>query len=349
MSRPTLPLVLTSTRPAAVRDEEKEARPRVDFEEIARVLGARLCHPPVRTGGLVARIEEKTASDLRQALSARRAPASVYLSLSEKVGLPLALMGARRGTPHLLLAHNLTSERKRALQKRTGYLHRFDRVLVLCRTQEEYLRGEAGLPDEKIRFVYDKVDHRFFAPAGERTESGNYVLSVGRERRDYQTLIAAVESLNVPTTIVGSSPWSRAAADGQQQDDVPPNVSLRRGLTFVALRDLYERAAVVVVPLLPGTDYAAGVNAVLEAMAMRKPLIVSDTPGIRDYLTQDENARVVPPGDPAALARAITDLLEDQAGAEMLARNARRVIDEGRNLDGYVAAVAAIVREALFA
>ena len=332
------PLVLTSTRPAPAAEADS---PRVDFEEIARALGASLCRPPAASGGLVARIEDKTASDLRQAWDARRTSASLYLSLSEKVGLPLALMGTR-GRPHVLLAHNLTSERKRTLQKRTGYLHRFDRVLVLCRTQETYLRNEARLPEGKIRFVYNQVDHRFFAPSSERAE--NYVLSVGRERRDYETLMSAVGSLNVPTTILASSPWSRAE-DGQKV--IPANVSLRRGLTFATLRDLYERAALVVVPLQSGTDYAAGVTGVLEAMAMQKPLIVSDTPGIRDYVTPDETARVVPPGDPDALARAIAELLEDRAHADTLARNARRVVENGRNLDGYVAAVAAVVREVL--
>ena len=124
-------------------------------------------------------------------------------------------------------------------------------------------------------------------------------------------------------------------------------VSLRRGLTFVALRDLYERASLVVVPLLPGTNYAAGVNTVLEAMAMRKPLIVTDTPGIRDYVEPNKTARVVPPGDPAALARAIAEMLEDRACAQTLARNARQIVENGRNLDGYVAAIAAVVREVL--
>ena len=336
-----VPLVLTSTRPAPSAEADS---PRVDFEEIACALGARLSHPPARSGGLFARIEDKTASDLRQAWAARRASASLYLSLSEKVGLPLALMGVRRRAPHLLLAHNLTSERKRALQKRTGYLHRFDRILVLCRTQEDYLRNEAGVPPEKIRFVYDKVDHRFFAPSDESVQNDGYVLSVGRERRDYETLMAAVESLNVPTTILASSPWSRAET-GQQV--IPANVSLRRGLTFAALRDLYQRAALVVVPLQPGTDYAAGVNGVLEAMAMRKSLIVSDTPGIRDYVTPNETARIVPPGDPDALAQAISELLGDRAHAAALAQNARLVVENGRNLDGYVAAVAAVVREVL--
>jgi glycosyltransferase involved in cell wall biosynthesis len=341
--------VLTSTQPPDLAGVTEDARPRVDFEEIARALGARLSYPPARTGGPIARIEEKTASDLRQALSARRAPASLYLSLSEKVGLPLSLFGTR-GRPHVLIAHNLTSGRKRALQKRTGYLHRFDRVLVLCRTQEEYLRGEAGLPEEKVRFVYHNVDHRFFAPAGGRVE--NYVLSVGRERRDYETLMAAVEPLNVPTTIVASSPWSRGAADGQGSSGdpsrtVPANVFMRHNLTFAALRDLYGRAAVVVVPLQSGTDYAAGATGVLEAMAMRKPLIVSDAPGIRDYVAPGETACLVPPSNPDALARVIGELLADRVRAERFARNARQVIDHGRNLDGYVAAITAVVREVL--
>jgi glycosyltransferase involved in cell wall biosynthesis len=147
----------------------------------------------------------------------------------------------------------------------------------------------------------------------------------------------------VPTTILASSPWSRA--ENAQGGSIPANVSLRGGLTFAELRNLYARAAVVVVPLQPGTDYAAGVNAVLEAMAMQKPLIVSDTPGIRDYVAANETARLVPPGDPDALACALSELLEDRAHAHALARNARRVIDDGRNLDGYVAAVIAAVRE----
>jgi glycosyltransferase involved in cell wall biosynthesis len=147
-----------------------------------------------------------------------------------------------------------------------------------------------------------------------------YVLSVGRERRDYATLVRAVSSpgANVPTIIVASSPWSRSRSAGSGVDGVtapPANVSWQGGLRFTELRDLYEKAALVVVPLEPGTEYAAGSTGLMEAMAMSKAVVVTDTPGIADYVSPGKTARVVPGGDPTALREAITHLLANPAEA----------------------------------
>jgi glycosyltransferase involved in cell wall biosynthesis len=330
------PLVLTSTAPAALPEHGADDAPRSDFIEIARALGAEVSYPAPGEG-LLGRIERRTATDLRQAWAARRAGACLYVSLSEKVGLPLALLDRGR-TPHVLCAHHLTSARKRLVQRRTGYLRRFDRVLVYSRTQEAYLRGEVCLPPERVRRVYHHVDHRFFTP--QNGQIGDYVLSVGREKRDYATLLEAVRPLGVPTILVASSPWSRG--EESRRTDLPANVTLRRGLSYVALRDLYDRAALVVLPLQAETDYAAGSTGALEAMAMAKPLVVTGTPGIADYVEDGQTARVVPPADPPALRRAITELLEDHACARRLAAGGRCAVEQGRNLDAYVQTVAEI-------
>ena len=50
-------------------------------------------------------------------------------------------------------------------------------------------------------------------------------------------------------------------------------------IPFTELRALYDAARLVVVPLRP-VDYAAGVNGLLEAMAMAKPVILTQTSGI---------------------------------------------------------------------
>ena len=333
------PLVLTSTKAQDV--PLLGNTPRMDFVELACALGGQVVYPP-SGGGLMARLEQKTASDWRQAWTARGTKTAAYLSLSEKIGLPLALLGVRH-TPHLLLAHHLTSARKRSLQRRTGYLNRFDGVLVLCRSQEKYLRDEAGLSADRTHFLYDKVDHHFWTPQG--SADGGYILSVGRERRDYETLIESVRPLNVPTVIVGSSPWSRAG--DAEAGNVPAHVTWKRGLSYEELRALYDGASLVVVPLEKGTEYAAGVNGVLEAMAMQKPLVVTNTPGIADYVEDGQTARTVPSADPAALREAITQLLQDGAEAQRLAANARRIVETERNLDVYVRTIAGIVREAV--
>ncbi len=328
--------MLTSHRPSA--DLGLDA-PRIDFVELTAALGASLSYPASESSRL-ARIARRSGLTFGQALRARRAGAGAFLSLTEGVGLPLAMLD-RGHTPHVMVAHNMLRPRMRLYTQLMRSLNRVDRVVVLSRSHAHFLRDELGVAPERIRFVHDKVDHRFWAPRAAACDGT--VLSVGRERRDYATLVEAVRPLGVATVIVAASLWSGAAAGdlGPQLD----HVSCRGGLSFPELRDLYDRAAVVVVPLQGGQRYAAGVNTVMEAMAMGRALVVTDTPGIADYVVDAETARVVPAGDPPALRAVIAELLADEPQRRRLGDNARAVIEGGRNLDGYVSELARLVGE----
>jgi glycosyltransferase involved in cell wall biosynthesis len=85
-----------------------------------------------------------------------------------------------------------------------------------------------------------------------------------------------------------------------------------------------RRARVVVVPFLKGlmTERHTSPLKAFEAMAAGRPLVVSDLPSSREFLRPRENALLVTPGDAAALAAAIRELLADAALAERLARQA---------------------------
>ncbi len=333
-------LVITTTTPPA--PGALPDQPRIDFEEIAARLDAEIAYPP-KVSPFGARIDQTLlrGGNWRHAGRLRHARPEMFVSLSEQIGLPLAVVGAGR-IPHLLVAHNLTTARRRAFQRRTRYLERFDRILVLSRGQESYLREETAVRPDRIRFVYDKVDHRFFLPSETFRENG-YVLSVGYEQRDYETLVKAVAALGVPTVLVASSLWNPTHEIATAE--LPGNVAIRHDLSFRELRALYDGAALVVVPIRAGVDYAAGVNAVMEAMAMRKPVIVSRTPGLAGYVDDGVTGREIAPEDPGALAEAIHLLLQDGAGSWRLARSARAVVEGGRNLDTYVDAVVGAARE----
>ncbi|MFZ1997084.1 MAG: glycosyltransferase family 4 protein [Solirubrobacteraceae bacterium] len=328
------PLILTSSQAPAGRAGSD--RPRSDFELLAETLGAQLSFPGAGSAPMGA-VEHRVRLDLSQAVRARRTEASACLSLSERVGIPLSLL--RPHAPHVVVAHLLTSPSKRQLARWTGWLERADVVLVFARSQERYLREEAGLSSARARFIFDKVDADFFAAADSARAPG-YVLSVGREQRDYETLIEAVRPLRTRCIIVPGSAWSHRSLASLS---LPAHVEMKSGLSYRELRELYQGAAVVVVPLTAGTDYAAGVNSLLEAMACARPTIVTATPGLEGYVDDRVDGRLVGSGDAPALRKLIEELLEDSAQAERLGRAGRQTVERERTTEHFVSALARTV------
>ncbi len=319
------PLILSSCRQH--RPEGGET-PRQDFVLLARALGGEFTVPPSARG-----LPEKLGLDLHQARAAIRPEIGAIVALSEKVGVPL---GWQKPSGRLVLvAHHLSSPKKALAQRLTRWLDRFDAIVVLCREQQRYLIAEAGLPAERVHFLHDSVDTRYFTPEPSVLVEPNLVLAVGREQRDYATLGRAMKRLEgCKAVVVADSPWARRVASGESQ----PGITVRRGISYMELRQLYRQAAVVVVPLEPGVRYAAGVNALLEALSVGKPTVVTRTPGIEDYLT--EITEVVPPSDPDALAEAIQRALLAPTDPVKI----RAQIEHSGSLETYVGALKALVQ-----
>ena len=72
------------------------------------------------------------------------------------------------------------------------------------------------------------------------------------------------------------------------------------------------------------THYREGLpKVVLEAMAMGRPVITTDTIGCREAVRDGDNGLLIPPRDPAALAAAITQLLADPLARKRMGRRGR--------------------------
>jgi glycosyltransferase involved in cell wall biosynthesis len=263
----------------------------------------------------------------------------VILSMSEKMALPTAafLQLKRVELPHIVIAHKLSSGLNTYVFRAWPLHRQFAHVICLCRAQAEYAVSNMGLPPEKVDFAYDKVDHHFFRPQNEGT--GDYILAVGSEQRDYRTLIDAVTRIGCRLVIVASSPWFV----GKTLVDTNGDVQVLHRIPYRELRDTYSKARLVVLPL-KSVDYAAGVNTLLESMAMAKPVIVSRTKGIEDYVVDGETGLFVEPEDVSDLHDAIAAVLASTDLQQRLGTNARQVIEERMNLDIYADRVAEIVR-----
>ena len=69
-------------------------------------------------------------------------------------------------------------------------------------------------------------------------------------------------------------------------------------------------------------------NAVMEAMAMALPVVATNVGGIPELVTDGHNGRLVAPGDPAALARALNEVLDSPATAAALGSAAADTVRE---------------------
>ena len=120
---------------------------------------------------------------------------------------------------------------------------------------------------------------------------------------------------------------------------MPPNVTLRKGLSSEDLRELYRGAAVVAVPLM-NVDWPAGVTSLLEAQACGRPVV-----GILDSFDPG-SVVTVPCGDAAAMRAAIQRLIANPAEAEALGRAGRESALRDRTIDRFVARIAESCRAA---
>ena len=113
-------------------------------------------------------------------------------------------------------------------------------------------------------------------------------------------------------------------------------------LSLHELRAVYERAALVVMPL-DDVDFQAGITTMLEAMSMGRPVICSRTPGQTDTIVDDENGVYVPPGDAGRLRSAIVALLDDAERRSRLGSAAREWAERHADVERYADRLAEVV------
>lgn len=266
----------------------------------------------------------------------------VIVTDGEQVGLPLAFLSRLRRRPsarHLMIVHILSTSTKSRLVKwaRLGPL--IDRYLVYCTWQAEYIRDELGVASDHIMLSTFMVDSDFFSPAEAASGNGERptISTAGLERRDYPTLMEAVDGLDVDVVIAAASPWSKRS-DSTEGQELPSNVEVRR-LSLFELRDLYARSTLVVMPL-EDVEFQAGITTILEAMSMGLPIVCTRTPGQTDTVIDDVTGRYVDPSDPAALRVAIERMLADPDATRHMGKAARAWIVEHADVERYADAIA---------
>jgi glycosyltransferase involved in cell wall biosynthesis len=277
------------------------------------------------------------------AASLRRArQVDVVFSDGEHVGIPLALamQALRIDTPHVMIGHNLLTPAKKRLLRHLP-LRAVDRVLVHSTNQVGSIVAATAMSADRLAVVPYGIDATFWSGPQDVVDDG-LVVSAGREHRDYQTLVAALPR-GARLTIADHSLFTPQAT--RRDPEVWPPTVERVALDAVGLRELYGRAAIVVVPVVESL-MPAGITTLLEAMSMGKAVVVTETSELRGVIQDGESGLVVQPGDVAGMHAAIKHLLASPSTRHALGRRARQVVLERYDVKVYASALALHLAEA---
>jgi glycosyltransferase involved in cell wall biosynthesis len=286
-------------------------------------------------------------SGLRDTLAARREvrAADVTLGIFEDYGMFAAyarahsLPGVAPGKVALIacwLAEEAPSFDRRKLDAYRRCLAAVDVVFCFSGNQVPLLIETFGLDADRVRVIPYGIDASFYTPDSAPEE--DYVLAIGRDRgRDHQTLVEAMRRSDARLRLF-------APEDMVDQRTLPPNVELTTArIDHPTYRAILARSKVVAVTTT-APRYPSGQTVLLEAMAMGKPLVVTDSPAIRDYVTPGVEGLLVPAGDAAAVAAAIDELLADGDRRLRMGRAGREAVERRFNQEEMWAQVAAGLR-----
>jgi glycosyltransferase involved in cell wall biosynthesis len=214
---------------------------------------------------------------------------------------------------------------------RQWFVHRLQRWLLksvdlflLPQRDVERICAIFHLKNERFHFVPFKVNSFDRLPPAPEVREG-YVFSGGKSRRDYATFCKAMAGL--PYTAVIALPQQEEASrhgTGLRPEVVPPNVRvIRHDESNDTWIELIQNAEIVVLAIEPCSISASGVSVYLLAMALGRPVIITEGCATIGVLTDGKQALIVRQQDSAALARAIHRLMSDHDLRQSLAEGGR--------------------------
>lgn len=257
-----------------------------------------------------------------------------------------ATIMSRRSRNHYQLRHPIAAWVERRLHQRVDALIGNSRAVI----QDLLIEGA---PPDRVHLIYNGIDAaRFFTGEAklERREALRAELELPDDRvvltcvanlflykghadlLDALALLAAGLLDRVTLLLVGRDAGARAALEAQ---------AARLGLS-ARVRFLGERCDVP--DLLGASDIGVLAsheegfsNAVIEGMAAGLPMVVSDVGGNAEAVIDGECGRVVPAHDPAALAKALSELIGDAGRRQTMGIAARRRVVSSFSLNACVA------------
>lgn len=263
---------------------------------------------------------------VQAALGRERRACDAALCWDERTGVPASLRSSLPGEPRVAMGVIWMTEPDAPIGRRgrslaVPALRRAEAVWALSPAQLDVLARDWRVNRDRLHLLHFGIDAEFWHSDGDAEP--DLVLGAGSDRhRDHQLLVEAMRRLR------SRRPSVRLELVTQHAVEVPAQLGQKHdSLTHPEMRGAYSRASVVALALKPNL-HLSGLSVLLEAMACSRPVVITDSPGLQEYVTDGESGIVVQPGDPDALAAGVGELLADPDRARAIGGAGRAAIRE---------------------
>jgi len=320
------------------------------YAEMLRAKGVRLIPLPMnsrfdmRIPYRLARVVREHAVTVLHSHGGGRADFFVYLA-SKLVNIPVKITTVANLVEGWFEVNPLQLYVYKKIQRKAEKV--FDHFICVSEYLADKLIHQHELEKTKISTIYNGIDLDYFNAAVEFPPKRNEFLREGEEiligaigrlvaEKGLEYLLECMPEVlkrftQIKLLLVGDGPLKT------HLEKRVLSLGLKDNIIFTGFRsDIREILSCLDILILPSLLEGFSMI-ILEAMAMAKPIVASDIPGIREQIIDGKNGILVPAKDTNALAAAIIKILADRNVAENIGLAARKTVDRKFSIERMVA------------
>lgn len=158
-----------------------------------------------------------------------------------------------------------------------------DKLIVFSENEIEYYANIFNLKEDKFIFLPLSMATLPEQPVITEMQSRRYVLSVGRSNRNYEFLIDALNNEKYEVEII---------CDVLKKKSLPKNIHIHNDIFYSDMLKWMYNCYCVVIPL-KDLNISSGQLVLLQAMQMKKPIIITNSKGVQNYIINEYNGLVI--------------------------------------------------------
>ena len=251
----------------------------------------------------------------------------------------------RNHKPKIMLLGFIYTNRRSHLLTKLKYWY-FSKILnrvdcVICHSVQEVEKNTSHFVLKNTQFVFVPFGLHLALPAQSMEEEKKkepYALSAGRSGRDYDVLIRCFSQLEYQLHIICDS---NTIID---YEPLPSNIQVFRQCYGNRYFKELANAKLVVIPLSVN-DISAGQMVLLQAMALKKPIIITETNTISHYVAHEKTVLLVEKGDLYQMKTAVQYLWNNENFANELSKNAKNSFEENYSMTAYTGNIIQVLKQ----